>query len=107
MTYTITPFEDIEYEILNNSNDKIIVNKLDKLKKRIERNKDTERLISLFQNTPIYSDKFSAAKIKAISYTDLNKKNNFIILFKLIVLGLLLSIIYIMTEKIIKNQQKK
>ena len=102
--YTI---EDIEYEILNNSNDKIIVNKLDKLKKRIERNKDTERLISLFQNTPIYSDKFSAAKIKAISYTDLNKKNNFIILFKLIVLGLLLSIIYIMTEKIIKNQQKK
>jgi hypothetical protein len=100
--------EDIEFEISNNLEETNIVTQLKKLKKRIERNKDIERLKNIFQRTPIFSDKFFAAKFKAKSYMLLNhqKYDNFPNFFKFVLLGLLLGIIYIMLENIIKKPMK-
>ena len=89
--------EDIEFEISNNLEDKTIVNQLRKLIKRIERNKDLERLEKIFQRTPIFSDKFYAGKFKASSYENLeDQKDNFKLnFFKFVILGLIFSIFYI------------
>jgi hypothetical protein len=101
--------EDIEFEISNNLEDKNIVNQLTKLKKRIERNKDIERLITIFERTPIFSDEFYAGKFRIRSYEDLNElKNSFKLnFFKFVLLGLLLGIIYVMVENTIKKLEKK
>lgn len=92
--------EDIEFEINNNIEDKQIVNKLEKIKIRIEENKMVKRLEYLFASTPIMRDDFSASKFK-VQLTKYKKKktNNYstkkVIIFS-IILGALLGIMYVL-----------
>ena len=106
-TYSI---EDIDFEISNKFQDEVAVSQLKILKKRINRNKDLERLEIEFKKTPIFLDTFFAGKFKNYSNKPLNEEeissfiNNF---FKYVILGLLLGIIYVMFENIIKKSKKK
>ena len=100
--------EDIEFEIENNLEDENITKKLKKLKKRLMRLQDLERLKNIFNKTPVFSNEFIAGKFKAFSYEEvLHEKNNYKLnVFKFILLGLLLSLIYIMLENIFKKSKK-
>ena len=78
---------------------------LKKLKRRIMRSQDLERLTKIFNRTPIFSDEFFAGKFKAFSYEEiLDEENNYKLdILKFIFLGLLFSLIYIMLENKFKN----
>jgi hypothetical protein len=103
--------EDIENEILNNSQNEEIKQDLRKIITRLNENKDIERIKSIFNNTPIIkSDNFIAAKFIAKS-SDYSHKgyeefsiNNIIIIYTL--LGALLGMIYVLIANVIKNQRK-
>jgi len=99
--------EDIEFEIENNLENENITKELKKLKKRLMRLQDLERLKNIFNKTPVFSNEFFAGKFKAFSYEEvLDEKNNYILnIFKFIFLGLLFSLIYIMLEKIFKRSK--
>jgi len=100
--------EDINFEIENNLEDEHILKELKKLKRRIMRSQDLERLTKIFNRTPIFSDEFFAGKFKAFSYEEvLDEKNKYKInIFKYILFGLLFSLIYIMLENIFKKSKK-
>ena len=101
--------EDIDFEISNKLQDEFAVSQLKILKKRINRNKDLERLEIEFKKTPIFLDTFFAGKFKAYSYKNLNEeRSNFITdFFKYVILGLLLGIFYVIFENKIKKSGKK
>jgi len=105
-TYSI---EDIDFEISNKFQDEVAVSQLKILKKRINRNKDLERLEIEFKKTPIFLDTFFAGKFKKYSYKNLNEEeSNFINdFFKYTILGLLLGIFYVIFENKIKKSEKK
>lgn len=100
--------EDINFEIENNLENENILRELKKLKKRVMRFQELERLTIIFKRTPIFSDKFIAGKFKAFSYEEvLDERNNYKLnIFKFILLGLLLSLIYIILENIFKKSKK-
>jgi len=101
--------EDIEFEIKNSQNEKI-KNDLIKVKKKIQQNKDIERLINIFENTPIMmSDDFKAAliKIPSTEYSVLEKTtytSPFKIVFFSAFLGLFLGIIFVLISKVIQKK---
>ena len=103
--------EDIDYEIGNNLSNSIAVTELNKLKDRIIKNRDIERLINVFHNTPIMkSDNFVAAKLKTGSteYITLKKSEkitNLKILFLSIIFGFLLGSIYVLITNVIIRQK--
>ncbi|MDB3938736.1 hypothetical protein N9369_01315 [Candidatus Pelagibacter sp.] len=101
--------EDIDFEISNKLQDEFAVSQLKILKKRINRNKDLERLEIEFKKTPIFLDTFFAGKFKNFSNKLLNEEeSNFINdFFKYVILGLLLGLIYVMFENIRKKSKKK
>ena len=105
-TYSI---EDIDFEISNKLQDEFAVSQLKILKKRINRNKDLERLEIEFKKKPIFLDTFFAGKFKTYSYKNLNEEeSNFINdFFKYTILGLLLGIFYVIFENKIKKSEKK
>ena len=98
--YTI---DDIDFELENHKDDDLYdqyyVNRLIKLKKGIQQNKNLERIILLFENTPIVkNDKFEAARFN-ISTTKYKIKKNRDHSLKMTILiytilGLLLGIFY-------------
>lgn len=100
--------EDINFEIENNLEDEHILKELKKLKRRIMRFQDLERLTNIFNRTPIFSDEFFVGKFKAFSYEEvLEEGNNYKLdILKFIFLGLLFSLIYIMMENIFKKSKK-
>ena len=100
--------EDIEFEIENNLENENITKELKKLKKRLMRLQDLERLKNIFNKTPVFSNEFIAGKVKAFSYKEvLDEKNNYKLnIFKFILFGLLFSLIYIMLENIFKKSRK-
>ena len=97
--------EDINFEIENNIDNENITKELKRSKKRIEQSKDLERLIDIFRRSPIFSEEFFAGTFKDLSYEEvLDERNNYKLdIIKFILLGLLLSLIYIMLEKIFKK----
>lgn len=100
--------EDIEFEIENNKDNENILIELKKLKRRIMQSKNLERVIDIFNRTPVFSDNFYAGKFKAYSYeAEAILVNNLKVdIFKFILLGLLLSFIYIILENIFKKTKK-
>ena len=100
--------EDITFEIENNLDNELMKIKLEKMKRRVEQNKDVKRLKDLFENTPIIkASNFSAARfnIQLSEYEDKSVKNYSMkktIIFS-IILGLILGIIYVLIESIIKR----
>lgn len=103
--------EDIAFEIENNLDNELISNRLEKIKKRTEENKDVKRLKDIFENTPIYkSNNFSAAKFNIPLST---YRNDYIENYSMkktiiisILLGLILGIIYVLIESKIKKRFK-
>jgi len=105
--------EDINIEISNNLENKLITDKLKKEKRRIEQDRTTERLRNLFEDTPVNrSNKFTAAKfdIQLTSYIDQNKKNHNYSMKQTIILsillGLILGIAFVLIESTIKKLKK-
>ena len=105
--------EDINIEISNNLENKLITDKLKKEKRRIEQDRTTERLMNLFEDTPVNrSNKFTAAKfdIQLTSYIDQNKKNHNYSMKQTIILsillGLILGITFVLIESTIKKLNK-
>jgi hypothetical protein len=104
--YTI---EDIAFEIENNLDNELISNRLEKIKKRTEENKDVKRLKDIFENTPIVkSNNFTAARFniplstyKGDYIENYSMKKTIIIS---ILLGLILGIIYVLIESKIKKK---
>ena len=100
--------EDITFEIENNLDNELMKIKLEKMKRRVEQNKDVKRLKDLFENTPIIkASNFIAARfnIQLSAYEDKSVKNYSMkktIIFS-IMLGLILGIIYVLIESIIKR----
>lgn len=101
--------EDIAFEIENNLDNELISNRLEKIKKRTEENKDVKRLKDIFENTPIYkSNNFTAAKFNIPLST---YRNDYIENYSMkktiiisILLGLILGIIYVLIESKIKKK---
>lgn len=105
--------EDINIEISNNLENKLITDKLKKEKRRVEQDRTTERLRNLFEDTPVNSsNKFTAAKfdIQLTSYIDQNKKNHNYSMKQTIILsillGLILGIAFVLIESTIKKLKK-
>ena len=100
--------EDITFEINNNLDNELIKSRLEKVKRRVEQNKDVKRLKDLFENTPIIkANNFTAARfnVQLSAYEDKSEKNYSMkqaIIFS-ILLGLILGIIYVLIESIIKR----
>ena len=100
--------EDITFEIENNLDNELMKIRLEKMKRRVEQNKDVKRLKDLFGNTPIIKESnFIAARfnIQLSAYKDQSVKNYSMkktIIFS-ILLGLILGIIYVLIESIIKR----
>ena len=83
---------------------------LENLKEEITNNKDIERLEQLFKSTPAYEpENFYAAKImfQSTVYENLNEKNNIKMLLLYLIIGLIIGIFYVMTEKAIKKGNKR
>ena len=105
--------EDIEFEILNNKNsNELYVMELSSIKRRIKDDKNTERMINLFKETPIIksnSNNFVAAKIKIQSteYKDITEYPTSMkkIVFVSILLGVLLGIIYVLIQNLAQNRR--
>lgn len=103
--------EDIELEIENNLEDELIVSKLNKIKKSKEDNKIVERLVTLFESTPIMSDDFVASKLN-VQLTKYKKiqNNNYStkkVIIVSIILGVLLGIMYVLiANKLIKRKKE-
>jgi len=100
--------EDITFEIENNLDNELMKIRLEKMKRRVEQNKDVKRLKDLFENTPIIKESnFIAARfnVQLSAYKDQSVKNYSMkktIIFS-ILLGLILGIIYVLIESIIKR----
>ena len=105
--------EDIEFEILNTkNNNELYVKELTSIKRRIKDDKNTERMINLFKETPIIksnSNNFVAAKIKIQSteYKDITEYPTSMkkIIFVSILLGVLLGIIYVLIQHLAQNRR--
>lgn len=102
--------EDIEFELLGNKDNALMVLKLNNIKRRTIANKNVERLINLYKDTPIYkSNEFYAAKIKfeSTKYKDITNYPTSItkIIFVSILLGVLLAIIYVVIASTTKNRR--
>lgn len=102
--------EDITFEIENNLENKKFAEKLKKLKRRIEENRDLERLRDLFENTPINISKdFFAAKFDTqLSEFETKKVQDNSLkttILMSIFLGLILGTIYIIIENKIKRSR--
>ena len=102
--------EDIEFELLGNKDNALMVLKLNNIKRRTIANKSVERLINLYKDTPIYkSNEFYAAKIKfeSTKYKDITNYPTSItkIIFVSILLGVLLAIIYVVIASTTKNRR--
>lgn len=104
--------EDIELEIANNLEDELIVSKLNKIKKSKEDNRVIERLVNLFEGTPIMSDDFIASKLN-VQLTKYKKiqNNNYStkkVIIVSIILGVLLGMMYVLiANKLMKRKKKR
>jgi hypothetical protein len=103
--------EDIDFDIKNNPQNEKIKNDLLKLRKKIDKNKDIERLINIFKNTPIMmSENFKAAliKIPSTEYSVIKKTtytSPYKIVFLSAFLGLFLGIIFVLISNIIQKNR--
>ena len=102
--------EDIEFEITSNKSNETILLGLNNIKRRIEDNRNINRIVDLFNETPIVrSNDFIAAKIKIQStkYQDITKYPASIkkIIFISIFLGVLLGIIYVLIQNMLQNRR--
>jgi hypothetical protein len=103
--------EDIEFDISANIDNKLISHQLNLIKKKILTNKNTERLINLYKETPIFkSNNFSAAKInlESTKYQDITDYPTSIkkVTFTSILLGVFLGIIYVLIATSIVQNRK-
>jgi len=100
--------EDITFEIENNLDNEFIKIELEKMKRRVEENKDVKRLKYLFENSPIVnSNNFIAARLniplstyKSEGVESISMQKT---IFLSILLGLVLGIIYVLIESKIKK----
>ena len=102
--------EDIEFEISSNKENEQILLGLNNIKRRIQDNRNIDRMIDFFSETPIIrSDQFTAGKIKIQStkYQDITKYPASIekIIFISIFLGVLLGIIHVLIQNMLQNRR--
>ena len=102
--------EDINFEIENNFENKIIVNRLEKIKKKVDRSKNIKRLKNLFENTPIIkSSDFTAARFDIQLTKYIKKRSQYTsmqtTIYISILLGLILGIIFIFVKSTIKKSR--
>ena len=103
--------EDITFEIENNLDNEFMKIELEKMKRRVEENKEIIRLKDLFENTPIVnSNNFIAARLniplstyKSEGVESISMQKT---IFLSILLGLILGIIYVLIESKIKKSLK-
>ena len=105
--------EDIEWDISNNLDNKKLVTDLKNRKQKITENKDIERLVNLFNKTPIATgDNFISAKIRieSTNYKLINKKmESRSLTSKLLMAGLfgaILAIIYVLISTALRNRNR-
>ena len=104
--------EDIEVEIANNLENELIVSQLNKIKKSKEDSRVIDRLVTLFDSTPIaMSDNFVASKfnIQLTKYKKVQVENYSIkkVIIISIILGALLGILYVLiANKLIKEKKE-
>jgi len=109
-TISLYYLEDIEFEISSNKENERILLGLNNIKRRIQDNRNIDRMIDFFSETPIIrSDQFTAGKIKIQStkYQDITKYPTSIekIIFISIFLGVLLGIIYVLIQNMLQNRR--
>ena len=102
--------EDIEFEISSNKENERILLGLNNIKRRIQDNRNIDRMIDFFSETPIIrSDQFTAAniKIQSTKYQDITKYPTSIekIIFISIFLGVLLGIIHVLIQNMLQNRR--
>ena len=102
--------EDIEFEISSNKENEQILLGLNNIKRRIQDNRNIDRMIDFFSETPIIrSDQFTAAniKIQSTKYQDITKYPASIekIIFISIFLGVLLGIIHVLIQNMLQNRR--
>ncbi|MDC0408330.1 hypothetical protein OAM36_02185 [Candidatus Pelagibacter sp.] len=102
--------EDIEFEISSNKENEQILLGLNNIKRRIQDNRNINRMIDFFSETPIIrSDQFTAAniKIQSTKYQDITKYPASIekIIFISIFLGVLLGIIHVLIQNMLQNRR--
>lgn len=103
--------EDIEWDISNNLDNIELVTDLKNRKQKITENKDIERLVNLFNKTPIATgDNFISAKIRieSTNYKLINKKMKSrsltLKLFMAGIFGAVLAIIYVLISTALRNR---
>ena len=109
-TISLYYLEDIEFEISSNKENERILLGLNNIKRRIQDNRNIDRMIDFFSETPIIrSDQFTAAniKIQSTKYQDITKYPTSIekIIFISIFLGVLLGIIHVLIQNMLQNRR--
>lgn len=102
--------EDINFEIENNFENKIIVDRLKKIKKKVDKSNDVKRLKVLFDNTPIFkSSDFTAARFDIQTSEFITKRSQYTsmqtTIYLSILLGLILGFVFIFIKSTIKKSR--
>ena len=98
--------EDLEYEILLEKKNIEYINWLNIQRKKLLNNKTQDRLKIAFNSTPIVTNQFFAGKINSYGtkFTRINKeKSNKAIIFLAVLLGAILSTIYVIIARNIRK----
>ena len=99
--------EDIEIELENSSNNENIKNSLTKKRALLETNKDLERIIDLFNNTPIItSNNFYAGKIMVLT-TKYENLNSAVSKTKMLVIAIIIGGVFGIFLALISNALRK